>query len=233
MLAMTALVFRRVLGTIALGLAAMLAQPASAQDKPKPPLVLKPGVLKPIAPVILSTAKMTTFNPETDAYRFINTFKTVTGVFDITTGGLCAGMVYSVLDYWKAHQPVPKQTYAPVNGTTLQSYLYARNMTALGDHMDKWTELHLNPLGARDSEFFKWGLQGTGGGRLQELRAHIDRGEPVPLGLKSLTGDPGADHVVLAYGYDMGRYRGDLGAYQEDLKIFVYEPNYGARKVTM
>jgi hypothetical protein len=38
---------------------------------------------------------------------------------------------------------------------------------------------------------------------------------------------------VLAYGYDMGRYRGDMGANQEDLKIFIYEPNYGARRVTM
>ncbi len=225
---------RRAVAMGAIALVALAALPASAQ-KPGP-LTVKPEVLskiKPIVPLVLTTAKMTAFDPTKDAYKFINTFKTVTGVFDITTGGLCAGMVYSALDYWKARQPVPQQTYAPINGTTLQKYLYDRNMTALGDHMDKWTELHLNPLGARDNEFFRWGLQGTGGGRLEELRAHIDKGEPVPLGLKSLTGNPGDDHVVLAYGYDMGRYKGDLGQYQEDLKIFVYEPNYGAQKVTM
>lgn len=233
---MTKRTLRRVVGTTIAVLAFTLAPAATSQGTPKakPPVVLNPDLLKGITPaLILKTERMTDFDPATDGFKFINTFKTVTGVFDIATGGLCAGMVYAAIDYWKANRQVPQQTYTPVNGTTLQSYLYSRNMAALGDHMDKWVELHLNPGGARDSEFFKWGLQGAGGGRLQELRAHIDKGDPVPLGLKSLTGDPGADHVVLAYGYDMGRYKGDLGQYQEDLKIFVYEPNYGAQKVTM
>lgn len=216
-----------------IALVSIVALPVAAQKTTTPPpIVIKPGVV-PLNPVVISTAKMTTFDPTKHAFKFTNTFKTVTGVFDVTTGGLCGGMIYATLDYFKARKAPPVQSYTPIQGTTLQRYLLERNMTALGDHMDKWVELHLNPLGARDNEFFRWGLQGTGGGRLQELRAHIDRGDPVPLGLKSLTGDPGADHVVLAYGYDMGRYKGDLGQYQEDLKIFVYEPNYGAQKVTM
>lgn len=196
---------------------------------------IRPGTLKidPSIAIPLTTARMTDFDPVADGFRFINTFKTVTGVFDVTTSGLCGGMVYAALDYWRAGKPIPRQDYTPVNGTTLQSYLYARNMTALEAHMDKWVELHMNPLGIRDDEFFRWGLQGTNGGRLEELREKIDAGRPVPLGLKSLSGDPGADHVVLAYGYDMGRYKGDLGEHKEDLKIFIYEPNYGARKVTM
>lgn len=227
--------FRRAVGTTAVALAVLLSPVANAQKPPaQGPLILKPNVLsKIVPPVILKTEKMTAFDPAKSGYKFINTFKTVVGVFDVTTGGLCAGMVYSALDYWKAGQPTPQQAYTPINGTTLQKYLYDRNMTALGAHMDKWVELHLNPLGVRDDEFFRWGLQGTNGGRLQELRAKIDKGEPAALGLKSLSGNPGADHVVLAYGYDMGRYKGDLGAYKEDLKIFVYEPNYGAQKVTM
>ncbi len=226
--------FRRVVGTTAIVLAALLAPVANAQKPPPPPVILNPGIVAKITPpIILKTEKMTAFDPTKNGYKFINTFKTVTGVFDVTTGGLCGGMVYSVLDYWKANQPVPQQAYTPINGTTLQSFLYKRNMDALAAHMDKWVELHLNPAGIRDNEFFRWGLQGTNGGRLQELRAKIDKGEPAPLGLKSLDGNPGSDHVVLAYGYDMGRYKGDLGANQEDLKIFIYEPNYGAQKVTM
>lgn len=39
--------------------------------------------------------------------------------------------------------------------------------------------------------------------------------------------------MVLAVGYDMGRYKGDVGAHQTDLKIFVYNPNYGNRLTTL
>lgn len=203
----------------------------SAQDIFKGDLKL---VRPNISPKILtSTARMTAFDPERHGFRFINTFKTVTGVFDFTTGGLCGGMAWAALDYWKAGMARPEQNFTPVNGTTLQSYLYARTMTAIESHLDKYVELNFNPGGARNSEFFNWGLQGTGGGRLQELRAKIDAGEPVPLGLKSLNADIGSDHVVLAYGYDMGRYAGDMGANKEDLKIFIYEPNFGARRMTL
>src|SRR4030095_8429228 len=33
------------------------------------------------------------------------------------------------------------------------------------------------------------------------------------------------DHQVIAIGYDMGRYKGDLGPHKEDFKIFVCDPN--------
>jgi hypothetical protein len=224
--------------TISLGIVATSTLPLGGQDSQRAnaQAVVKQyntQLTMPNRGLLLSTARMTRFNPAVHGYNFINTFLNVTGIANITTGGLCAGMVYSALDYYKAATEVPRQTYTPISGTTLHSYLYDRNMEALGSHIDKWIELHANPFGARNSEFFKWGLQGTGGGRLQELRAKIDAGEPVPLGLKSLSANPGEDHVVLAYGYDMGRYTGDLGANQTDLKIFIYEPNYGAQKVTL
>lgn len=210
---------------------AVAVSAASIVAADPPPIVYKP-VGKPVT-MVISTAKMTRFNPETMGFRFTNRFKTVTGLFDITTAGLCGGMAYAALDYFKSGISTPTQDYVPSQGTALERFLYDRQVTALTAHMDKWVELHGNPLGARNSEFFNWGLQGTGGGRLEELKAKIDAGTPVPLGLKSLSGDPSADHVVLAYGYDMGRYKGDLGAYKEDFKIFLYEPNYGARKITM
>lgn len=186
-----------------------------------------------VTPGIISTAKMTRFDPAVHGFRFTNQFKHVLGVFDITTSGYCGGMAYSALDYFKSGIATPKQSYVPVAGTALENYILSRQMKSLEAHMDKWIELHGNPFGARNSEFFNWGLQGTGGGRLQELRAKIDAGNPVPLGLKSMSADPSADHVVLAYGYDMGRYKGDLGTNKEDLKIFIYEPNYGAQKITL
>ncbi len=151
--------------------------------------------------------------------------------FDIRTGGLCGGMVYSAYDYYTKRKPIPQQNYRPAVQTPLHDYIYDRQVNSIADNLDKWAELGFNIGGARNSEFFKWGLQGFNGGRLQELREAIDRGEPVPLGLQSYGGDEAGkkragNHQVLAIGYDLGRYRGDLRSNKEDLKIFVYDPNY-------
>ena len=94
-------------------------------------------------------------------------------------------------------------------------------------------ELFVNPFGWRTSEFFNWGIQGFNGGRLEELKKEIDRGNPVPLGLfKPGDGGGGPHHQVLAIGYNGGRYKGDLGAFSEDLEIMVYDPNFpGVTKI--
>ena len=41
------------------------------------------------------------------------------------------------------------------------------------------------------------------------------------------------NHQIVAVGYDLGRYKGDLGPYQEDFKIFVYDSNYPGRTMTL
>lgn len=131
--------------------------------------------------------------------------------------------------------PITTQDYRPAVQTPLHDYIYNRQVKSIADNVDKWaefTEAAGNVLGARNSEQFKWGLQGYGGGRLQELREKIDRGTPVPLGLKGEGGT--GDHQVLAIGYDLGRYRGDLRGFESDLRIFVYDPNHpGMTKVLM
>ena len=95
-------------------------------------------------------------------------------------------MSYTALDYYFAHASVPRQDFRPANGTPLQSYLYNRQVESIKSNLDKWTELGLNPGGARNSEFFNWGLQATNGGRLEELRSFLDNGTPVPLGCKEM-----------------------------------------------
>jgi hypothetical protein len=177
---------------------------------------------------------MTAFNPSEHGFKFINNF---TNIFisevNWTTSGLCGGMTYSALDYFNAiknGKRIPQQDFMPAEGTTLQSYLYNRQVNSIERNIDKWVEYSVNLLGGRNREFFNWGIQ-FGNGRLGELRRFIDQGQPVPLGLKSCgneCGCPGGcpgDHQVLAIGYDLGRYRGDLNAYAEDVKIFVYDPN--------
>jgi len=168
----------------------------------------------------------TTFNPATDGLKFVNTFD-VEPINNIRMSGFCGGMVYTALDYFKAHKPVPVQTYRPANGTPLFDYIWGRQRSSVLDNADKWGELTFNPFGWRTSEFFNWGLQGTNGGRLDELKREIDRGNPVPLGLfKPGNGGMGPHHQVLAIGYNGGRYRGDLGDFKEDLEIMVYDPNF-------
>jgi hypothetical protein len=138
-------------------------------------------------------------------------------------------MSYASLDYYHANRPIPDQTFRPANGTPIQAYLYARQTASLATSLDKWLELSVNPLGARTLEFFNWGLKE----RLLQIKSSIDRGMPVPLGLKGSEGSLSHDHQVLAIGYDTGRYKGDLGSYQEDLRIFISDPNYPKQTLTL
>ena len=178
-----------------------------------------------LAPAPVTTARRTNFNPAMHGFQFVNDFSNsfVPPPINWVTSGLCGGMTYAVLDYYYAGRPIPTQGYRPANGTLLQTYLYGRQVTSLAPNMDKWVELGVNPGGARSSEFFNWGL----GPRLEELKLFIDRGVPVPLGLKGI----GAlldrsDHQVLAVGYDLGKSK-------EDLKIYIFDPNHPRETVTL
>lgn len=185
-------------------------------------------------PAASASPRMTRFDPATHGFKFVNTFNNdVIREIDFRTSGLCGGMVYTAMDYYTAGRPVPAQDYKPAVQTSLHDYIYDRQVVSITANADKWAELGFNPFGARNGEFFRWGLQGFNGGRLEELRTRIDRGQPVPLGLWHYDGAKGGDHQVLAIGYDLGRYRGDLGAHQEDLRIFVYDPNYPGRTMTL
>ncbi len=169
-------------------------------------------------------AKMTGFQPARHGFKFANTFVNKV-VGDIETKGLCGGMVYATLDYYYARQPIPATRTLPRDRTPLQSYIYDRQMISLANNADKWGELIGTNLGGRrDQEFFNWGLQ-TGSGRLGELMAIIDSGRPAPIGLQT-TGRGPFSHQVLAIGYKLGRYQGDLGEYQTDVEIYTYDPNY-------
>ena len=163
------------------------------------------------------------FNPTIHGFRFSNTFSNdFVPVLDIRTGGLCGGMVYTALDYFNTGWEIPNQDYRPANGTALEQYLYNRQVDSIYGNVDKWAELGNNPFGWRNSEFFYWGLDSA---RIGALRKSIDGGMPVPLGLQGADGRS-SNHQVLAVGYDLGRYQADLGSYQEDFVIYIYDPNY-------
>ena len=172
----------------------------------------------------------TPFRPETHGFQFGNYFKFPFLAFDIAWEGLCGGMCYSALDYYFHRMPVPSQRYMPSPAHALHSYLFRRQRTSVLDNADKWAELKLNPGGARDREFFNWGLQ-VGSGRLGELRRNIDAGQPVVIGLLGMGNTK--SHQVVAIAYDLGRYYGDLSRYPEDVRIVVYDPNYPRTSKTL
>jgi hypothetical protein len=183
------------------------------------------------APLPTAAPVRTRFDPTVHGFKFHNRFKNIfISELDWYTTGLCGGMSYSALDYFLARRPVPQQEYMPAEGMPLQSYIYNRQVTSITQNLDKWGEYGFNPGGSRNREFFRWGLQ-VGSGRLGELRARIDRGQPVPLGLQSCGADCGCrsgcpgSHQVLAIGYAMGRYTGDEVTNVEDLSILIYDPN--------
>lgn len=181
-----------------------------------------------------SQERHTNFNPKTDGFNFVNSFNNdFIKELDFRTSGLCGGMVYAALDYYKTRKTIPQQSHRPAVNTKLHDYIYDRQVNSIEHNIDKWAEVGFNPFGARNTEFFNWGLQGFGGGRLQELRESIDRGNPVPLGLWHADGYEGGDHQVLAIGYKMGRYKGDLKDHKEDFEIYVYDPNYPNEKQTL
>ena len=218
--------FRRLLG--ALVLAVLLPQAATAQiTMPSRPMIK-------LAPGTLSTARHTRFDPAAHGFKFANTFaNNMLPQFDIRTDGLCGGMVYAALDYFNAGKPIPQQDYEPTEGTTLRQYIYRRQAESLASNLDKWAELTVNPFGTRNQEFYRWGLDGKPGGRIDELRREIDAGRPVALGLLGCNEGCKGDHQVLAVGYDMGGYQGDFGANLTRFKIFIYDPNFPGRTMTL
>ncbi|MEU3780094.1 hypothetical protein [Streptomyces sp900129855] len=185
-----------------------------------------------VAPTTLGR-RMTAFVPARHGFAFRNSFQTAP-LFDIRIRGLCGGMSYAALDHFFSRRPIPAQNTAPAAGTPLFRYVNSRQWDSVLPNLDKWTELTVNPFGWRNQEFFHWGLQGFGGGRLQELRESIDAGRPAPLGLfKQDSGLFGPHHQVVAIGYQLGRYTGDLGSFQSDLRIFVYDPNHPGKIMTL
>ncbi|MDB4881727.1 MAG: hypothetical protein JWL95_493 [Gemmatimonadetes bacterium] len=178
-----------------------------------------------------TTAKWTSFKPSVNGFGFVNDFTNnfIPPPVGLTSSGLCGGMSYSVMDYFLTNDSIPTQAFRPANGTTLQMYFYGRQVTSLQQNLDRWVEATVNPLGSRTREFFNWGINE----RLAQIRSFVDRNRPVPLGMKGTDGGFGGDHQVLAIGYDMGRYKGDLGAYKQDVKIFILDPNFPRQIMTL
>lgn len=221
---------------IAVGLAFVLGVATASQAHSTTPVLRVPKQAVPLNRPLQNQGAVanTRFDPRQHGFHFSNGFaNNMIPEFDIRTDGLCGGMAFAAMDYFNSSVPVPTQDYQPGEGSELRKYLYARQTNSIVDHNHvKWVELGVNPGGARNAEFYRWGLEGPNG-RLDELKRRIQRGEPVTLGLKGCDEGCSGDHQVVAIGYDVGNFTGDLSQDHRQVKIFLYDPNFPDRKMTL
>jgi hypothetical protein len=146
-------------------------------------------------------------------------------------GGLCGGMVFAALDYWRAGVAPPARQPAP--GTPLYRYVVRRLITS-------WS------IPAGIARYYRWMCLPDGDSTLDfrgrrlvsrpgvwrrtvaqewpRVRARLNGEIPTPLGVVTVaSANPvrlGYNHQVLAYGYET------LGS---EVRLHVYDPNSGPR----
>jgi hypothetical protein len=136
----------------------------------------------------------------------------ITNALSVQVYGLCGGMAFAALDYYKAQWVVPtgaSQSDQPTRdtpaGQTLKEYLQRRLVDSLRDNVATvlaWMAvLHEIPD--------KWPFNGGAPWLLaqskqqwNELKKHIGADEPCPLALIGNTTSPFENHQVLAFDYD-------------------------------
>lgn len=181
------------------------------------------------------------FVPSQDGFMFVNSWPSQPAVVrptplgTLTLGdaaaGLCGGMVFASLDYWRSGTPPPSRR--PEAGHPLYGFLVHRLV-------DSWCL----PVGV--AQYYRWMRMPDGDASLTllgrpvrgrrglawrtvvqqwpRISTELDRGVPVPLGVVTVaSADPrnlAHNHQVLACGYETTSAR---------TTIQVYDPNRGRR----
>jgi hypothetical protein len=159
------------------------------------------------------------FHPARHGFHFTNLFvNRITP--HITTYGLCGGMVLAAARYWQHRLPIPTHIAddfpdgspagVPPPGSPLHGYIYDCQMASYGPlgviSAANWITM---PWITHEDQF-RW----SANDEFPRIKAMIDVGAPVVLGLRRVEGGP-FGHQVLAYGYDAAAQA-----------VYVYDPNY-------
>jgi hypothetical protein len=141
------------------------------------------------------------------------------------SNGLCGGMVYTVIDVFRARLPPIADTVNPPAGSPLFKYLVRRLFDSfdIPDGVAKYYAWMNTP--DHDTRLWFVRRRGVAWRTINEewprVKADIDRGLPAPLGLVTVqSADPqalGHNHQVLAYAYEVD----DAGV----LTLHLYDPN--------
>jgi hypothetical protein len=150
------------------------------------------------------------------------------------SGGMCGGMVYTVMDYYASHQLPPTQTSAPASR---DDALFEHIRDRLWDSFDVEGEGH-RFLGYSSPHYPNGDegvLQTVGLTRGRswityreawpQIQADIDAGNLSPIGLIQTDNlDIGNNHQVLAYAYEKSA---------QDVTLYIYDPNEAQKEVML
>lgn len=178
------------------------------------------------------------FLPSRDAFAFPNSWPSAPGVALPTplgtigignaARGLCGGMVFAALDYWHGGVTPPRTQPGP--GADVYRFIVRRLVESWHIPAGVAKYYRWMTLPDQDARLAVRGLtvtvrgvrRRTAGREWPRVRASIDAGRPVPLGVVTVAAaNPlllGHNHQVLAYGYDVAGTR---------VSLAVYDPNSG------
>ncbi|HAA28100.1 MAG TPA: hypothetical protein DCE56_11055 [Cyanobacteria bacterium UBA8553] len=172
------------------------------------------------------------FKPCVHGFKFVNKFSgyplpiSVPNLPNLSavesSYGLCGGMSSAAYDFLAADRSIPLHTTAPAVGSTLHQYLYRRQIDtfgSFGEYIAKFAQWMVLP----DDTIF--GIQKRTYDEFEEIRAKLDDGNPVVLGLVYVSSRETIEiwnnHQVLAYGYSE--------VSDSTIDVNIYDPNYPGR----
>jgi len=147
------------------------------------------------------------------------------------TYGLCGGMAWASLDYWKTKIPINRVDHVPTRDnptdTTLRNYIWERLIVSfesgVAAKMLEWMALLFwipEKVGGGAHE-----LLNRTKGEFEQLKVHIDKGEPWPISLVGTTKNPSDNHQILVYGYEEKIDGTNI--------LFVYDNNFPNQEITI
>jgi hypothetical protein len=165
----------------------------------------------------------TAFDPTVHGFgfdnRFVNVVAALPGGLKLRTKGRCGGMTYAALDYFHLGRGAPRYVPSPParvppDGHPLANYLLRRQLESFAnDSALRFVTWTLFPdHGLR----FAGGVRRWTADEIPRLRAAIDRGQPVAVGLigARTIGEVGRrNHQAVIFGYRVVRDGVDLLAY--------------------
>ncbi len=168
----------------------------------------------------------TAFDPAVHGFQFdndfVNTLAKLPGDSTLRTNGRCGGMAYAALDYFHLGRAAPTYTprapnKVPPDRHPLARYLYTRQLDSFrNDSAARFLAWTIFP---DEGLPFAKGVRRWSANEIPPLRAEIDAGRPVPIGLvgaRSLSDVGRRNHQAVAFGY-----RAVAGG----VDVLVYDPN--------
>jgi hypothetical protein len=174
-------------------------------------IILSPIIVAALGPALAAEAGVPFIGPwlvyETIKKANDAIVDKIVGAIDANPYGLCGGMAFASSDYFLKGWVVPRGTgpndqpqRTSATGTALRDYIWSRLIKSIEDNVGTFLQwmavLHFEggPGGT-------W-LRNHSASQLTTLKARIDGGTPVTIGLIGTTWNPLDNHQVLCYGYE-------------------------------